>query len=44
MFTVESQRDKVHAVKVWKTKEQSIIISALKTYVPPIIGELVEEK
>ena len=37
--TSESQRDGVHAAKVHKTKEQSIIY-AFKTDVPPILGGL----
>ena len=44
MLTAESKRDDVHAAKVRKTKEQSSIISVFKTYVPPIIGGMVEGK
>ena len=36
--------DEVHATKVRKTKEQSIIISVFKTYLPLIIGGLGEGK
>ena len=44
MSTVESQRDELHAAKVRKIKDQSIIISTFKIDVPPIIGELGEGK
>ena len=42
--TSESQQDKVHAEKVWKTKEQSIFTLVFKTDVPPILGGLGEGK
>ena len=35
--TADSQRDEVHVPKARKTKEQSISISYLKTYVPTIL-------
>ena len=44
VLTVASQRDEVHAYKVWKTKGQSIIIFTFKAGVPPILGGLVEGK
>ena len=44
MSTAEPQRDEIHADKARKTKENSIIISALKTHVPPIIGGMGEGK
>ena len=42
--TTESQQDEVHVAKVRKTKEKSIVISSLKTDVPPILGGLGEGK
>ena len=42
--TLESQRDKVHAAEVRKTKEQYIFISDFKTDIPPILGGLREGK
>ena len=44
MHNSESQRDEVHVDKVWKTKEELIIISAFKTDVPPILGGLGDGK
>ena len=44
MSNANSQRDEVYADKVHNTKEQSIIISAFKKYVPLILGGLVKEK
>ena len=40
VLTAELQRDEVHAAKVRETKDQSIVISAFKTNVPPILGGL----
>ena len=42
--TLESHRDKVHATKVRKTKEQYTFISDFKTDIPPILGGLGEVK
>ena len=42
--TVESQRDEVHAAKIRKTKDQSIVISEFKTDISPIMGGLGEVK
>ena len=42
--TAELQRDEFHASKVWKTKDQLIVITAFKTGVPPILGVLGEGK
>ena len=42
--TAESQRDEVHASKVWKMREQSIVVLAFKTDMPPILGRLGEGK
>ena len=36
--TTEFQRNEVHAAKVRKTKEQSIVILVFKTYVSTILG------
>ena len=41
---MESHRDEVHAAKVSKTKEQSIVISSFRTDIPPILGGLGEGK
>ena len=38
--TAEYQRDEVHAEKVRKKKEQSIVILVFETYIPPIMGGL----
>ena len=43
MSTTELQRVKLHASKFQK-KEQYIVISAFKTYLPPILGGLSEVK
>ena len=42
MTTEESQRDEVQTTKVWKTKGESINISASKTDVPPTLGKMGE--
>ena len=42
MSTVESQRDELHAAKVRKIKDQSIIISTFKIDMPPNLGGLGE--
>ena len=44
ILTADSQRDKVHAGNMHKTKEKSILISSLKTDLPPILGGLAEGK
>ena len=44
MLTAKSQQYEFHAEKVQKTKELSIVISALKKDVPPILGGLGEGK
>ena len=38
VLTADSQQDEVHADKVRKTKEGSIVISAFKKDMPPILG------
>ena len=43
-MTAASQQEKVHTNKVRKTKDKSIVISASKTNVPPILGVLGEGK
>ena len=42
--TAEWQQDEVHATKVRKTREKLIVMSTLKTDVPPIFGGLGEGK
>ena len=43
VYILDSQRDKVYAANIRKTKEQYIVISAFKTDIPPIMGGLVED-
>ena len=40
MSTAEYQRDEVHATKIRKTKEKSIIVLAFKMEIPPMLGGL----
>ena len=42
--TVESQRDEMNALKFRKKNDQSIVIPAFKTNIPPILGRIVEDK
>ena len=42
--TAEYQRDEVHATKIRKTKEKSIIVLVFKMDIPPMLGGLGEGK
>ena len=44
VLNADSQRNEVHVDKAHRTKEHQIIISALKTDVPPVLGGPVEGK
>ena len=44
VLTADFQRDEVNAAKLRKTKKKYIVILALKTDMPPILGGLGEGK